>query len=183
MRIGQKGVVSITDPTKTAETVRAFLSQTISEVLRIFPWSASIKRVVLATVATPNNTTFAHGYVLPVDCIRVFDLNGDKMFAYRIEGKKLFTNEEAPKLRYCSLITAPDFDSLLAETIIARLASKMCFHITGDVTLATQLYQEYVMDLSVAAKTAAGETQDDLVDLLQMYTTLQVAQRRNPTEG
>lgn len=240
-RIGQPSLTAIDDDTKAGRMCRAFIDETIGEVIRVFPWNAAITRAQLQTPAVipswarntacaykdirqnggniyqcvnagtsgatgPTGTTglitdgtaswkwvcagtilnlstLSYAYVLPEDCLRVLDLNGDKAYAYRIEGGIIYTNEASGVLRYCRMVDVGEMDPIMVEAVATRLAAKIAFPITGLATIAQSLYQEYAMAVSLAAKISAGEDQGDLVDILQLYTNAQIALKQNSTQG
>ena len=130
-----------------------------------------------------NLSTFSYAYILPEDCLRVLDLNGDKMYAYRIEGGILYTNEEGGRLRYCRMVDVGEMDPIMVEAVTARLASKIAYVVTGSLQLMQLYYQEFAMQISLAQQISAGEDQGDLVDLLKLYTNAQIALKQNSTEG
>ncbi len=83
---------------------------------------------------------------LPTDCLRVLEFtNGtfsypqDNIFnnsggpVYVIEGRNLLTDETVAKVKYIAKETDTNlYDSLLVETLSARLAYEICYALTGS---------------------------------------------------
>jgi len=133
----------------------------------------------LCVGAVANLTDWAYVYIVPSDCLRVLDLNGSKKNLYRIEGQFLYTNVLNPALRYAKSITVDEMDAVMIEAVVTRLASKICFIITGNLQLTQLIYQEFAMTMSLAKQVAAVEDREDLVDVLQLYTNAQIALRQD----
>lgn len=117
--------------------------------------------------------------------IRTLDINGDSTIPYRIEGTNLYCNETSPiKLRYLKLPTAPFGDPMFVEAVISRLASKLCYAMSGDAQLAQVLFQEYTITLGLAKQLCISEDRGDVIDILALYQqSAALAVRMNKTEG
>jgi hypothetical protein len=119
------------------------------------------------------------------DLVRTLELNGDPNIPYRVEGTSLFCNETSPvMLRYIARpAMSSSLDSVLIETIVARLASKICYVITGQGDIAQLLYQEFTLDLAVGKQISAVEDRGDIIDLFGLYQNAQLAIRSNTVQG
>ena len=77
---------------------------------------------------------------------------------YRIEGRKLLINADSVKIAYVGRVTdVNQYDTLLMETIVARLAAEVCFNLTNSNTLTSQMNQLYEQKLSEARFVDATE--------------------------
>jgi hypothetical protein len=94
---------------------------------------------------------------LPSDCLRVLTIqNYDSN--YKIEGRKILTNDTSVKLVYVARITDPnEMDVLLRETISAALASDIAYAVTANATLQQRMAEKYQLKLSEARHADAGE--------------------------
>jgi len=241
MRIGDLAITSLSDTTKQARIVSAFVHTAIDEVIRVFPWNCTIRRSrpllpadvpawVTLTAVTEGmyrnagttriylcvtsgttgataptgtsgtitdgtaewrfimNTTdenlsvFTYRYLLPVDILRVLDLNGSKSAMYRIEGRILYTNETECIVRYAKKIDVDDMDPVLINAIVSRLASQVAYVITSNEQIAQLLYQEFAVTVSMARQVAAVEDREDMVDVLQLFTDAKIALARNSAQ-
>ena len=65
---------------------------------------------------------------------------------FRVEGRKILTDESTIKLKYVGRITDPNaYDTLLIETIAAALAADLAYPLVGSATLGANMnvfYQE-----------------------------------------
>lgn len=90
---------------------RLFYDQRRSEVLEALDWSFARKRMVPAKLANPLlPASFAAGYQLPGDCVRLRGLsNGaDDFRPYQVEGTVVFSDDlEAPQIVYTADIDNP----------------------------------------------------------------------------
>lgn len=135
----------------------------------------------------PDNTVnwFYLGSAPTTSVIRTLDINGDDSIPYKIEGTNLYCNESSPvKLRYVSLVSPPFTDSLFVETVVSRLASKICFALCGDPNIAQLLYQEFTVNMALAKQLCVSEDRTDVIDVFALYTQVaQLAIGRNKVEG
>ena len=106
---------------------------------------------------------FAHlnfyQYTLPTDpyCLRVIKLEFLDT-VYRIEGRKLLTNESQLKLIYVGRDeNVSNYDQLLSESIAAGMASDLAYPLVGSNTLAQQMFDMYQRKLSEARFVDATE--------------------------
>lgn len=170
---------------KNSKVVVSYYDDTVKEVLRILPWNAAIARAQVTGVADAT-TNFTNKYALTgiTDLVRTLEINGNQAIPYRLEGSDLFCSETTPiRLRYIKKLTPPFTDPILTEAVVSRLASKICYAITGLADLAQVLYQEFAMDLAQAKMMIAVEDRADLVDLLGIYQNAQIAIMKNKTQG
>lgn len=117
--------------------------------------------------------------------IRTLDINGDDSIPYKIEGQNLFCNETSPiKLRFIKALSPAFTDSIFNEAVVSRLASKICFALSGDPQVAQALYQEFAMNLAIAKQLCVSEDKVDVVDIMELYKqSAQLAVSRNKVEG
>jgi len=151
---------SITDindsSNKVARLCRASYYTTVNEVLRTHLWNSAIKRVEIAQETTAPSFEFCCQYQLPVDCLRVLKIQDNPI--YKLEGKKILTDNTDCFLKYIAVITDPNLmDSLLQEAVSTKLAMKISFALTNSVQMKNQLKQDYEDILSRARSIDAME--------------------------
>tara|TARA_R100000808_G_scaffold12567_1_gene31272 strand:- start:5010 stop:5330 length:321 start_codon:yes stop_codon:yes gene_type:complete len=77
---------------------------------------------------------------------------------FRVEGRKIVTDESTINLVYLARVTDPnEWDSLLNEAISARLAADVSFSLVQSTSLTQSLYALYQDKLSEARFTDATE--------------------------
>ena len=141
--LGASTISSLTEDTKNARLCNQRFSPIRDRVFRSHNWNCLIKRVQLAQDSTAPVVEYSYAYTLPVGCLRVLKIhNGStdsikSALDYKIEGRKVVTDETTIYLVYIALITDPnEFDSYLREAISHQLAADICYAITNNSTLA-----------------------------------------------
>ena len=77
---------------------------------------------------------------------------------FQVEGRKILTDESTINLIYLARVEDPnEWDSLLNETIAARLAADISFAMVQSTSLTANLYALYESKLSEARFTDATE--------------------------
>ena len=165
--LGAANITALTEDSRNARLCNQRYVPLRDAIFRTHYWNCLIKRVELAADATAPAYEFDKQYTLPTDCIRIIQVGGfhngsssmlDSGQVYKVEGKKIVTNEEEIFLTYLAKITDPSvYDTLLVETIAARLAAELCYAITQSNTLAAQLNAVYLDKLKEARFVDASE--------------------------
>lgn len=175
--LGASNINSLTEDSKSGRLCNQRYEFVRDTVFRAHPWNCLIQRVELAQDADTPSFGFSYQYQLPADpfCLRVITMwtgltnsdaaaydNGEVMF--KIEGRKLLTNESTAKIIYIARVTDPnEYDSLLVETISARLSAELCYAITGSAALLNPMLLSYEEKLKEARYTDATEGMPDRI--------------------
>ena len=143
--LGASTISALTEDSKNARLCNQRFEPVRNRVFRSHNWNCLITRVQLAQDTTGPVVEYTYGYTLPTDCLRVLKIhNGttDSIASnldYKVEGRKIVTNEGTIYLVYIALDTDPNtYDSYLAESISHQLAADLCYAITNNSTLANQ---------------------------------------------
>ena len=141
--LGASTISALTEDSKNARLCNQRYEPVRNRVFRSHNWNCLITRVQLAQDTTGPVVEYTYGYTLPTDCLRVLKIhNGttDSIASnldYKVEGRKIVTNEGTIYLVYIALDTDPNtYDSYLAESISHQLAADLCYAITNNSTLA-----------------------------------------------
>lgn len=138
--------MDIDEPNDRAVACKQFYQPTVDAVLRAFPWNCATLRVELVRLVAVPVYGFSYQFTLPVDpfCLRVLEIEDQDIDSiWKIEGRKLLTDEDSVKIKYIGRIDPGDFDSLLIQTISARLASYLCHAITGKANMFDSMMKLY----------------------------------------
>jgi len=159
-QLGASTILSLTEDSKNARLCNARYTQVRDSVFRSHPWNCLQKRVQLpADTATPA-WGFSYQYTLPSDCLRVLrilDYDSD----YKVEGRKIVTNNSSMKLLYVARITDPnEYDELLRETLSAALAADIAYAVTSSNPLTQNMYNLFKDKLKEARFVDATEGQN-----------------------
>jgi len=172
--LGANNITALSEDSKNARLLNQRYESVRDSVFRSHTWNCLIKRVELAADSDTPTHEYNYQYTLPADCIRVLKVGGhhngsssdlDSGQKFKIEGRKLLTDETTIYLIYIFKNTDPnEYDTLLIETIAARLASELCYAITASTSLAGQMYELYNQKLREARFVDATEGTADNID-------------------
>lgn len=141
--LGAQPITALDDGSVAARLCARNYGPARDSVLRDYPWNDAQARAVLAADAQPPAWGFAYAFTLPVDCLRVVEIDGELRHGgrWRLEGDKLLTDAAGPlHIRYTRRLTDPGrIGPLLADAIAARLAAQIAFPITNSASQAEQM--------------------------------------------
>ena len=156
-QLGAASITSLTDNSKNARLCNERYETIRDAVFRSHPWNSLIKRQQLAQDTATPAWGFKYQFTLPSDSLRVLAIdayNSD----YKVEGRKILSNESTIKLIYVSTITDPnEMDVLLRETISASLAADLAYSITANLQVSGLMAEKYQAKLSEARHSDASE--------------------------
>lgn len=164
-KLGARRIIELDEESPEARACRLHYVETRDEVLRHHRWNFSIRRAELPQLSEPPLYGWAFQYQLPVDCLRVLEVNGweigQRPSSWEVEGRKLLANEEPVKIRYVSQVTDCNlFDAIFVEALALKLAAKLALPINGSSEMAEQFLTEYIkITGSLARRTDAFEGQ------------------------
>ena len=168
--LGAATITALTENSKEARLCNRRFDTVRDAVLRAHSWNVAITRASLAADSAAPAFGFSTQFTLPTDpyCLRVIsfwnsNVNNDiaaydSNVMYKIEGRKILSNESTCSIIYIGRVTDTElYDSLLSSTIAHRLASETAYGITGSNALAKSMYSLYQARLSEARSMDALE--------------------------
>ena len=159
-QLGASTILTLTEDSKNARLCNARYTQVRDSVFRSHPWNCLQKRVQLAADTDTPAWGFTQQYTLPADCLRVLtilDYDAD----YKIEGRKILTDNSTMKILYIARITDPnEYDELLRETLSAALAADIAYAVTSSNPTASNMYNLFKDKLKEARFVDATEGQN-----------------------
>ena len=163
--LGAATITALTENSKEARLCNRRFETVRDAVLRSHPWNVAISRATLARDSDAPPFGFSFQYTLPTDpyCLRVLsfwnsNVNNevaayDSNVMYKIEGRKILSNEGTCSIIYLSRVTDTEqFDPLLSSSI-----AETAYAITGSNALAQSMYSLYQARLSEARSMDARE--------------------------
>ena len=157
--IGASNIIARDEDSKAARVSNQRYDSIRDAVLRAHPWNCAVTRRSLA----PDSETVAfdwdYQFTLPADpyCLRVLRLDYLDI-EFRVEGRKIVTNEQSINLIYIARVTDPNtYDTLLQEAIAARLAADVSFTLSQSTSLTQNMYSLYESKLKEARFVDATE--------------------------
>lgn len=146
--LGASTISALTDDTKNASLCNQRYEPIRNRIFRSHSWNCLVKRVELAKDSTSPIVEYANEFTLPSDCLRVLKIHNGATdsirtdMEYKIEGRKVRTNEGTIFLVYIALNTDPNiYDTNLQEAISHQLAADICYAVTNNATLANNYMQ------------------------------------------
>ena len=171
---GMKPIVSFTDDSPNAKTVKRMYDDSLKSVLSSYPWSFAIKRVALALLTeTPVFTENEQKYVysLPSDCMRVNDFFPVGATG-KIEDGKVYSDTANLYLRYTYLNDNPQtYFAGFVDAFADHLSSEICYNLTGDAKKGEALASKYE-SVSLPRAKSSDASQGDPQELDQDGWTL-----------
>ena len=159
-QLGASTILTLTEDSKNARLCNARYTQVRDSVFRSHPWNCLQKRLQLAADTATPAWVFTKQYTLPADCLRVLtilDYDAD----YKIEGRKILTDNSTMKILYISRIEDPnEYDELLRETLSAALAADIAYAITSSNPTATNMFNLFQSKLKEARFVDSTEGQN-----------------------
>ena len=159
-QLGASTILTLTEDSKNARLCNARYTQVRDSVFRSHPWNCLQKRLQLAADTDAPAWGFTKQYTLPADCLRVLtilDYDAD----YKIEGRKILTDNSTMKILYISRVEDPnEYDELLRETLSAALAADIAYAITSSNPTATNMFNLFQSKLKDARFVDSTEGQN-----------------------
>ena len=172
--LGANNITALTEDSKNARLLNQRYIPIRDVIFRSHAWNCLIKRVQLAQDTDTPTHEYAKQYTLPADCLRVLKVGGhhdgsssdlDDGQKFKVEGRKILTDESTIYLLYIANITdVNEYDTLLQETLAARLAAELCYAITSSTSLATQMNEQFNEKLREARHVDASEGTAEMLD-------------------
>lgn len=164
MRLGQPPLSTPTDVGKSADALNSIWTTVVDIVLRDHPWNFAITRANLAELSETPVWGFTTVFQIPSDCVRVLgigdsdDVDTNPLLTYKIEGRKLYTDDSSVLLKYVRRVTvAGEFDARFASAVASRLAMETAFYLTQNADMEAKMQKSYILELSGARGIDAQE--------------------------
>jgi hypothetical protein len=173
LMLGDSPIISFDDGSERANLCNAFYPTIRDEVLRAHPWNCARVRVQLVALAAAPVYEYDYQYQLPASpyCLKVLDVNENTTYPWKIEGRKLLTDESEVYITYTGRVDVGDFDVLLMSAISRRLAAQLTYAITAKFNLFEMMWKAYELVLSEARSVDSQEgsapsfLSNDLIDV------------------
>jgi hypothetical protein len=166
--VGGGKITSLDDATNTARILKTNYENCLQTVLRSFPWTfaRTIDTLDLVTKTYPN---YDYVYKYPTNCMRISRVcvEGDlEEPNYQNEYKELSDGEiqyiasniENAYIEYTLYVTNPTmYDSQFVKALSYLIASEVSNVLTGNSSLAKEMYQKFQLAIGEAYKSSANE--------------------------
>ena len=164
LKIRRKTITSITEDSAEGRAANVLYTLERDSVLASHPWNFAIERTKPQLLSATPAFEFDYQYQLPADCLRVLYLyDSDQRF--KVEGRKLLTNEGSPKVVYIKRITdTSQFSPLFVDALSTKLSAELVVALTDDDAAAEVLYSQFKDKMREAKRRDGQEgTMDTIV--------------------
>ena len=147
-KLGISPIMALTDQSKQAQFCSRFYDQTRDEVLQGHRWNFAMRRSTLNRLSDAPESEWDFAYQIPVDCLRVVQLNGyeptERLGEFSVEADRLLCDSEDALIRYIGRVEDGSFyHPLFVHALATMLASRLAGPLTGSRNLPSELLQEY----------------------------------------
>jgi len=165
--LGADRITAMEENSENARRLTAIYDYCVDDVLRAHPWNFAIQRQALAQLTTTPAFGYDYEYQLPGNCLRVIEVSdGTNLIEdYKIEGRKLLTDETTVKIKFIVNVTDPNqYTSQFIMVLSARLAAELAYAISNNKANAELVMEIYKERLQNAKEVDAQES--DSVNVL-----------------
>lgn len=158
-KIGNKRIVSLDEESPEARACRLVYEPARDEVLRSHQWNFAMKRMVLSRLVAAPAFGWACQFQLPVDCLRVLQLNGyepgERRDNWEIEGRVLLADDETAEIKYIARVTDGNlYDAIFVKALAVKVGAEIAKPLAGSSSLAEGLLTEYERIVGPLARSA-----------------------------
>lgn len=160
--LGEDVIMSLMDQSKAAGICNHRWPAVRDAVLRAHPWNCAMGQAELAAGGGAPLWKWEYQYTLPPDFLRIVQVvgrDGSDIADWEIQGGIILCNEAAPIfVSYVRRELDPKkYDSMLGETLSARMAATLAYPLSGSTSLAQSYWKMYQEKLAEARGVDARE--------------------------
>lgn len=156
--LGVSPIVSMLDPSASAQLANRFYAPTRDEVLESRNWTFAIKRATLTGTANSAFSEWAFTYTLPSDYLRLIQIDKDEVETiqskYALEGNKLLSDRVGIEICYVAKVTQVD---LYSPLFVEALATKLAIKLAGPLQKPDMVKQLFLTYAKIQETPQAGE--------------------------
>lgn len=165
--IGEKHITDINATSTVAAKCKRLFQDSVDEVLREHAWNCATERRALAPTTDTPAFEYKYKFLQPNNpyCLKVRSLFNTSS-RWKVEGRYILTDDSSINIIYTKRVTDPnEFDSLIAEAIALKLAMKLSYSITKEVSQGQRLIDLYrdTIERAKAIDSQEGSA-DEVVD-------------------
>ncbi len=151
-KLGEQAILAFNDDSVPGRLAQRDYDHYRDALLSEYPWNFAIKRAELAIELPAPTYEFANKYRMPVDLLRLIEVDNPHNWPWRREGDHVLTDMAAPlRIKYVARNTNPaEYPSYFAEALAGRLAMEWAEGLTGTRTVVEQMASLYRNKLQVA---------------------------------
>jgi len=154
--VGADPILAVDNSTQAGRVVNLFYDTCKKAVLREHAWNFATRRVALVEFGSTPAFQWDKYFVLPVDCIRVLQLN-ETNDSFHIEGSLLACDQVSASIEYTYNVLEGDFDPMFTEAFAYALAAHMAIALSKSPQLSREIREIYETVILPAARTVSSQ--------------------------
>jgi len=159
--LGARPIAALDEGSKAASLANEIFDTERDATLQAHEWNFAVKRTSLGLIAQAVVFGFGSQFQLPPDYLRVVEVSPEGK--YKVEGRRILSNETALSIRYIAQITSPtEWSPTFKSVLAARLRWKMAYAITELTSVVDRCAREYEALLSEARTIDSQESGPEL---------------------
>ena len=140
-------IASLTEDSENARLCNTFYGAVRDAMLRSHPWNCAIERKTITALSDAPDSDYDYQYQLPTNpyCLRILQVGTlrQQPIAWKVEGRRLLTNEGSPSIVYVKRITdTNEFDPMFIDALVIKLAIKIAMPLTESASIMDGLIKE-----------------------------------------
>lgn len=161
-KVGGARIIALTDNSPQARLCKDIYPKAVSRLLRSHPWGFALKRVQCPAITSTPVFEYAKAYQLPADCLRVFKMEDDEVYPWRVEGKVIVTDNPSCKIKYVrSNVAVADYPDDFGDALAGAIAVELSYALSSDNALRREVAAFASQALRTARTTNAQEGTGD----------------------
>lgn len=159
IQLGTSTITSLTQDVDSARKINAIFDDSLDYLLQLHNWNFATFRTTLARLSETPTYEYDYYYQLPSSpyCLQVVSVYNNP--EYRIENRKLATDEDTVKIEYIGRITdMNELSPLFREAFSLYLAIVMNEPITGTGRIKNDVFVQFEKMLKLAKLRDAQES-------------------------
>lgn len=164
-RLGSDPITSLSASDTKSGRCNQLYGSCRDELLAGHPWNFAMTRAALPALTDAPVWDYDYAYELPVNCLRVWRIDGHPLAKWKVEGRTIVTDLTAPlNILYIAQITdTAQFSTGFAFALSMRLAAELAMPLTQNATMFEAMATEADRQLRRAKSADAMEGLPDQV--------------------
>lgn len=150
---GANKIAALTDNTKEAKLCNEQYEKVRDQLLQSHPWNFAIKRAeIAADPALPTGWwDWTSAFTLPVDCLRVIQVQSEDYTDWSVEGSKIFSNVDTIRIKYIRRETdTTKFSKGFEMALAYAIADRINYALAQSTPLSNRIKTDFENRLSEA---------------------------------
>ncbi len=162
-KLGANRIIGLGDDTPEGRACAEQYPKIKRALLRSHPWSFAVVRKKLNKLVETPAYGYANYFQLTAECLRVLNIQGEESYPWRIEGRKVATDNTEAFAKYISDVDEGMFDETFKEALACALAADLAIPLSQSEERKESLMRDAAKTLREARTYNAQEGVGDRV--------------------